>query len=102
LHHLAWTFHTNAECRLQLQAEGKTNNVKLKGKGGQKGKKARWMKTLAAICDDFSDDEEDERRRGIRSGSLSQFAPLMFTLGLETVIHVSFSIFYIFSLALAL
>jgi hypothetical protein len=59
-HHLAWTFHTDADCRLRLQAEGKADNVKSKGKGGKKGNKAKWIKTLAAICDDFSDDEEEE------------------------------------------
>jgi hypothetical protein len=74
LHHLAWTFHTDADCRLQLQAEGKTDNVKSKGKGGQKRKKAKWMKTLAAICDNFSDDEEDEDEESNQEALLSQFA----------------------------
>jgi hypothetical protein len=70
-HHLAWTFHTDADCRLRLQAEGKTDNVKLKGKGSQKGKKAKWMKTLAAICDDFSDDEEEEEEESDQEASVS-------------------------------
>jgi hypothetical protein len=39
-HHLAWTFHTDADCRLCLQAEAKSdNNLKSKNKGGQKAKK---------------------------------------------------------------
>jgi hypothetical protein len=57
-HHLAWTFHSEADCRLCLQqADGKSQS---KNKNRRDGKKSKWLKTLAAICDDFSDDEEDE------------------------------------------
>jgi hypothetical protein len=59
--HLAWTFHTEDECRLKLQAENPSKDDKSNAKGGKKGgKKQKWLKTLAAICDDFSDNEDDD------------------------------------------
>jgi hypothetical protein len=59
--HLAWTFHTKDECRLKLQAENASKDDKSNAKGGKKGgKKQKWLKTLAAICDDFSDNEDDD------------------------------------------
>jgi hypothetical protein len=35
------------------KAQSKNKNIKV-------GKKPKWLKTLAAICDDFSEDDEDE------------------------------------------
>jgi hypothetical protein len=58
--HLAWTFHTEADCRLKIQADN-AQSLKAKNKTGKKGsKKQKWMKTLAAICDNFSEEEDDE------------------------------------------
>jgi len=60
--HEAWTFHTDADCRLRLQSDGTQKNSKDKGTKGNKkiDKKARMIKALATICDDFSDGECDD------------------------------------------
>jgi hypothetical protein len=68
--HLAWTFHTEADCRLKIQADNEEAS-KVKNKIGKKGgKKQKWMKTLAAICDDFSD-EDDEQESDQEESSVS-------------------------------
>jgi hypothetical protein len=64
--HKAWTFHTPSDCHLGQVGNSQVNE-KEKPKGGKKGRKTpKWLKTLAAICEDgfgeesLSNDDGDE------------------------------------------
>jgi hypothetical protein len=59
--HKAWTIHSNNECRLQHQADKPGEYMKKEGANDKRlNKKFKWAKTLAAICEELSDSEDDE------------------------------------------
>jgi hypothetical protein len=59
--HKAWTMHSNNECCLQQQVDKSGEYAKKEGANNKKfNKKYKWAKTLAAICEELSDSEDDD------------------------------------------
>lgn len=57
--HKAWTMHKEDECRLKLRDQSPTSDNEKKGKDKKSDRQAKWMRTLAAICEDLSDSDDD-------------------------------------------
>jgi hypothetical protein len=59
--HKAWTMHSNNECCLQQQVDKPGKYAKKEGANDKMfNKRYKWAKTLAAICEELSDSEDDD------------------------------------------
>lgn len=55
--HKAWTYHRDNECRLKNKEDKPQENEKRRAKNNKNVQRAR---TLAAICDELSDSNDDD------------------------------------------